>query len=458
MAGENLYQQAQREQEARQQAFETSLASGNQDRAMRWRSPRRRSPRAASRTQLACSRCGIRTRRRGLEISWLSKHADGSTQLFVNDGWRTVVALDGRGQLAARYELDIPDEAAISFLRTGDRRRRAIAILPARPAPQQQLFVFDSQFKKLLSYPEGEHAGISDVRLADMDDDGRPDLSVGYWGVVGVQSVTLEGQRRWADRALENVFCLAVTPPVDNGHRGLLAADGRGMIVPIDDEGNDAKPISLSGRFLRWVVVADLDDDGQAECCAIASTKIGVEAAVGLSPDGDVLWTYDLPVGRRATPRSKWFPPASLTGEAGQWVLAGADGSIHILSAEGKPLEQFNMGTAISGLAVTKIDGRGALIVATDKGIDAWTLTQVARTRCRATCDQSRNNLARSQPPEAAFSYPSCHAGGPGRLRPCRRASLMIALASRKTAFPPEPMAAAYGRTVPRRPAARPWP
>ena len=371
LAGEDLYQQALREQEAKQQAFSTSLSGGNQGSDDSAEIPKAKiAPRSEP-------------KKISLQPLWHSDEAtrpgnilaveepDGRTQLFVNDGWRTVVALDGHGRLAARYELQIPDEAAISYLRTATdgQGNRYFA---GSASAQQQLFLFDAGFKKLLSYPDGEHAGISDLRLADMDGDGQPDLTVGYWGMVGVQSVTLDGQRRWADRALENVFCVAVTPPGADGRRGLLAADGRGMVVPIDDDGKDATPISLEGRFLRWVVAADLDQDGHTEYCAIASTKIGVEAAVGLSPTGEVLWTYDLPVGAQPNAALEMVAAGPLTGRSGQWVLAGADGSVHILSADGKLLDQFHMGAAIGGLAVATINGRGALVVATDKGIDAW--------------------------------------------------------------------------------------
>jgi hypothetical protein len=56
----------------------------------------------------------------------------------------------------------------------------------------------------------------------------------------------------------------------------------------------------------------------------------------------------------------------------GQWVLPSADGSIHILSDEGKLIDQFNYGSALTGIAVTTIDGKPALLVATPTGIDAW--------------------------------------------------------------------------------------
>ncbi|HVU88009.1 MAG TPA: redoxin domain-containing protein [Pirellulales bacterium] len=374
LAGDSLYQQALREHQARQQAFETSLESGNAGATDTVEIPKAHIAERSEPQQLK------------LQLLWHSDEATkpgnllpveqpgGEARIYVNDGWRTVVALNDKGQLAGQFQLDIPEEAAVSFLRTATDAQGQRYFAGSASA-QQQLFVFDGEFRKILSFPEGEHAGISDLRLADMDGNGQVELSVGYWGTVGVQSVTLEGQRRWADRALENVFCLAVTGPSDGGRRGLWAADGRGMIVPIDDDGKDGSPISLNGRFLRWVALADLDGDGQTECCAIASTKIGVEAAVGLSPTGDLLWNYDLPVGAHANAALEMVAAGAL-GNSGKWVLAGSDGSVHILSASGQLIDQFHTGAAISGLTVATIDGKGALVVATDQGVDAWRITE----------------------------------------------------------------------------------
>jgi thiol-disulfide isomerase/thioredoxin len=371
LAGENLYEIAQREQQARQQAFEAAIASGNDGPEEQAEIPR----------ATIAARCEPKVLM--LRELWHSdeatkpgnilpvEEADGRLRLLVNDGWRTVVELDARGQLEKRYDVDIPDEAAISYLRTAadNEGNRYFA---GSASAQQQLFIFDGAFKKLHSYPNGQEAGVSDVRLSDMDGDGRPDVIIGYWGTVGAESISLDGKRRWHDRALENVFCLAVTGTEADGHRALLAADGRGMLVPIDDQGKNGDPISLSGRFIRWAAVADLDGDGRTECCAIASTKIGVESAVGLSHTGDVLWTYDLPVGAHPNAALEMVATGPLDGDVGQWVLAGADGSIHIIAIDGKLIDQFNVGAAISGLAAPTIDGRGTLVVATDGGVDAW--------------------------------------------------------------------------------------
>ena len=39
-------------------------------------------------------------------------------------------------------------------------------------------------------------------------------------------------------------------------------------------------------------------------------------------------------------------------------LFSGADGSIHLLAADGRPLDHFNYGTAIGGLATVAVGGR----------------------------------------------------------------------------------------------------
>jgi outer membrane protein assembly factor BamB len=236
--------------------------------------------------------------------------------------------------------------------------------------------LFDGLFKKLLAYPDGEPVEVSDLRLADLDGDGEPELNVGFWGTVGVQNVTFAGERRWTNRSVTNVFCLGVTEPNKDGQRELLASDLRGMLVPIDSKGKEKNPLVVPDRVLRWNLITDIDGDGQSDYGCIAASKLGVESVVGITPTGALLWTYDLPVGAQPHAALEMLVAGRLVGNKNWWVVAGADGSIHFLDADGKPVDRFNVGAAISGLAIATIDGRGTLVVATEKGIDAWQLDE----------------------------------------------------------------------------------
>ena len=90
------------------------------------------------------------------------------------------------------------------------------------------------------------------------------------------------------------------------------------------------------------------------------------------SLDGRELWNYPLPPGVRTRPVEPIIP-GKLTREGpGQWILPGSDGSVHIISADGKPLDKFNTGVALQGLATVEIDGHPALITASEQGLVAW--------------------------------------------------------------------------------------
>ncbi|HUY32676.1 MAG TPA: redoxin domain-containing protein [Pirellulales bacterium] len=305
----------------------------------------------------------------------------GRDRMFALEGLRSVAELDAEGNLSAMHRLDLParkKDAVISFLRTAGDGAGKRFFLGSAPGVQQ-LHVFDDRWKRLRSFPEeGDHAGISDALLADLDGDGEVEIAVGYYGEVGIHCVSLDGRRLWRNRAAENVLGLAVWGPDGEGHRGLLATSQLGTLLPIDAKGNARRAIVVGDRFARLIFTADLDGDEQPEWCAIAhdklgSGKLGPDVAVGISPGGEELWSHPLPAGKQPHPAFEAVAAGNLLGhETGQWVIAGADGSIHILAIDGALIDRFNYGASLSGLAVAHVDGRGILLVATDEAVEAW--------------------------------------------------------------------------------------
>lgn len=302
-------------------------------------------------------------------------------RLFICDGKRSIAELDAAGRLVARHDLDVPLTSAITFVRsaaTGDGHRYYAACGQG----QQQLHLFDAQFKPVINYPEDSgHAGIFDVQLADLDGDGQPELNVGYLGVVGVQNVSLDGTRRWSNRSVADVRSLAVSSairsgteqsaPNASGARHLIAA-ASGAVVPIDDRGKNGPPRAFDGQYVRWIAAADINGDGRREYCCIAAIRAGMETAIGLSSDLRELWRYELPLGAQPNPALEMVAAGRVVGQHGQWVLAGADGSIHFLDGDGTPIDRFNYGAAISGLALAPLDAHPTLLVATDESVAAW--------------------------------------------------------------------------------------
>jgi len=301
--------------------------------------------------------------------------ADGPARLLAIDNWTAVADIGPDGKLLAKHELDIPKQVPVGYLRTGvgaDGKRYFVGWAPG----MQQLHLFDEDFKRLLSYPtdalEHPHAGLTDVYLADLDGDGTLKLYVAYGGDAGLQAVSLEGKRLWSFRSLGAVPRMAVGGPDQQGRRNLLCADRRGRLVVVDSKGKDRGTISLPERPLRWITTADLDGDGQPELCGLSSVELGVDVAVGLTLPAQELWSYELPKGVHDNSLVEPVSKGSLSGEApGQWLLAAADGSIHIIAADGKPVDRFNYGATLRGLATAGWDGRHVLLVSSPDGLEA---------------------------------------------------------------------------------------
>lgn len=304
--------------------------------------------------------------------------ASGSDRVLVIEGLPRVAELNAAGQVVAQHRLELPDrdDSAVSFLRTAADASGQRYFLGSK-AGVQQVHLFDGQWKRLLSFPEAaDHPGIADALLADLDGDGELEMAVGYAEAVGVHGVTLAGERLWRNAAAETVLRLDVTGPDRRGQRQLLVAEG--LILPIDADGNDWSEIASDDLFVRLVFTADLDGDGAAEWCTIAmewldSGKLGPTLAVGFSPNGDEQWRYALPDGEHQHPAFEMVTGGDLLGVGlGQWVIAAADGSIHVLTGDGGLVDRFNYGAAPSGMAIAYLEGRPTLLISTDQAVEAW--------------------------------------------------------------------------------------
>ena len=204
----------------------------------------------------------------------LAAEESGSPRIVVVDGLDGIAELNGAGKVVRSQKLDLPKQAEpaiISYLRTGlDRSGKRHFI--GSSGNQQQLHIFDADFKRTASFPEGTHAGLSDVQCADLDGDGASEMVVGYWGVVGMQGVSLDGSRLWSNRRLgENILKIAVTEKGAEGKRLILATTGLMTVAVLDHEGKLLKDMPIGSWTTRFVTCADLTGDGSSELAAVAS-------------------------------------------------------------------------------------------------------------------------------------------------------------------------------------------
>jgi len=304
------------------------------------------------------------------------------TRVVVLDGTRTVGEFDGAGKLVRTVELDVPKEPVetlIAYLRTAldkDGKRYFVGCGPA----QQQFHVFDADFKKLGSFPDGEHAGISDVQVGDLNGDKRPEIVVGYWGDVGVRAMSLDGISLWSDRTLPpDVQHLALTGPDEFGRRLVLCTTGAKQLAIIDEQGKTLTQAPIGERTVRLITAAELGGDGNSELCAIASISQDEDVAVGFLGRGREQWSYPLPKGFQPVPHMQSEMVVGgkvLPDGTGLWIFAAADGTIHFVDKEGKPVDSFAWGSPIHGLALGLVDELPTLLVSDEKTVTAVRLTR----------------------------------------------------------------------------------
>ena len=289
----------------------------------------------------------------------------------------SIVEIGIDGKVVSTHPLETDANEPAMYLRTGlgaDGRRYYAASAMGVP----HVYLLDEEFKTILKYPDEEtstqHAGIGDVRLVDLDADGKLEMAVGYFNLVGLQCVSLEGKRIWAERSLMNVLRIAPMVPDAQGRRSLLCTNiqpDKGPLALVDADGKRQAEVAVPGYRFIWVSAADLNGDGRQDLCGLAQSTASNVTVVGFNIKGEELWSYPMPRGLHQQPIESVTSGKLLPEEPGQWILASPDGTIHIISSDGKLLDRFAYGAELTGLATATWDGKRVLLVDTTAGLDA---------------------------------------------------------------------------------------
>lgn len=300
---------------------------------------------------------------------------DSRPRILVIEGYQAIAELDGKGELIHRHEPELPSQAAIAFLRTAldkDGKRW----FAASAVGGQQVFILDEKLTLHASYPaqSAEDDAIGDAQLVDLNGDGQLEVAVAQLGKKGIALLSLDGKPLWSDGDLEDVVSLTVAPAAEQDRGELWCVFPPGKVARFDAAGQRVgEPMQVDAHYLRLLTATGIQAAGSefaglayaaGENGAVTDVLVGVDAA------GKSRWTYALPTGQQ--PWLEQLVLARLTGNDRHWIIAAADGSLHFVACDGRPLDRFNTGAAISGFCVVSIDGQPHLILGGEAGVSAW--------------------------------------------------------------------------------------
>jgi hypothetical protein len=300
--------------------------------------------------------------------------ADGSPQWFVLSGGRFAVEIDGQGKIINRYPLEISPQTVITFVRTAtDKSGKRFFVGSSPLAPQ--CFLFDEHWKLLLSFPPADLAplGVTDLALTDLDNDGSLDILVAAAGGAGVVAVSLQGDVRWRNGTVAAALSLAVALPDDLGSRMIfVSGDEKGTIGRINRFGNAEPSVPVRNWPIARILGGQFAAKQQANFLALATSSKNEPFAVGLTDEMSEKWNYPLPLGVHQNPIEPVAASRVLPEHQGEWWIAGPDGSVHLITADGQLFDSFFTGTPLTGIAATKIGEKAVLLLSSRDRVSAW--------------------------------------------------------------------------------------
>src|SRR5690606_19628617 len=98
----------------------------------------------------------------------------------------------------------------------------------------------------------------------------------------------------------------------------------RGTVLVVNSRGRKQVEIRVGLRALMYVAAADIDNDGELDCCGVDLKAFGHYGVVGFTRDGEVAWQFDLPEGEYSSLVDR-IQAVVLPGNRPGWMIASPD-------------------------------------------------------------------------------------------------------------------------------------
>ncbi len=303
---------------------------------------------------------------------------------------------DAQGNIRSRIVLkSVLSDEPITFVRTavdskGNRLFAASALNGSR------IHLFNESFEVIGFYPktkaEADKMMITDVRFADLDEDGEPEILVSGIGTesaagigtesaagasaCSVRALRLDGTELWKYVDISDPYQIGIAHLQERPSvLAMNPKDETSTLFELDPRGNRMREIELKdGNPIGWFVVADLAGKDNSKICVKIPHR-GEKNKIHIAEidrSGSQLWEYPLEQAQHRVPIESMLATDLLGDATKEWVFASADGVLHILDSYGKALAKYAHGKRLTGYAGTACGNKKLLLVSDPGTITAY--------------------------------------------------------------------------------------
>jgi len=293
--------------------------------------------------------------------------------ILVLENGNSVAEVNLEGKVVRRHELKLQKNdflTKIQIFKSDEPEKTYFALLGRR------FYLYDSDWKQLMVYPpqsqESLKNALSDAILADLDQDGKPEIYVAFQNETGIRKLALDGRELGKNETVSNIFQFAIVQT--QGKKDLRTVDQSGKISIFNPQNLQwVQTWEIPQRTLNSLVVSDFDGDGTDALAATAISPSGKVRVVGISEEGKEIWNIDLPdfLYQRNIQKIQPFSILYQNEPQSGWGLLGAESSVFLVEPNGLLMDQFQFGKIITGCASAVFDGKPILFMASPDGVSA---------------------------------------------------------------------------------------
>ncbi|MGI9518728.1 MAG: TlpA family protein disulfide reductase, partial [Pirellulaceae bacterium] len=299
-----------------------------------------------------------------------------SERVIVLDGWRTLASLGDNGRVLQQQVLELDKQESANIIRRGQMQPERILVFSLMG---RAVRVLNDSLDIVCNVNAGlSKQRIRDAHLFDVDADGQDELIVSFTGERGTEVHELDATNESRTLTPQSLRSFAIFRAT-SGKQSLLLADTAGNLEAWEN-GAPEKVTIETDLLAATHISVQVDARGEMTICVIGTDRQGQWTAVGL--DHQLQQKWSVPVGsQRFDTQIESIAFAHRAGtRAGFWAIAGADGSIRLISDDGRLVDTWATGAQLRGIALVAEDHHYLVILSTDEQVQAWSLSDDSAT------------------------------------------------------------------------------